>query len=236
MRVSAFATVGVLVAVSGIVGTGAAEPESMIAEVFAAFDARPVSCPASVEQSLEEGQTARCASIEARFSQFRKRWRRFVKERDDLAIVEVADWARSGPHWNRSRYEANGIPLTLAFSESNSGVMLTYGVPMPMCAEKTAEELGLPFAGTDGIPALKLAGTSKVSINSPFGGAAKVEVRLKIKIDRSGKPTVLCVLSAKPEGYKVEDEVIRSVEGWRYEPPTRDGEPLDVASTVFFGW
>ena len=55
-------------------------------------------------------------------------------------------------------------------------------------------------------------------------------VVLYIEVDRTGNPTKIRVL--EPLGFGLDEKAVEAVQSWRFEPGTKDGQPVTVAATI----
>ncbi|ANM30869.1 hypothetical protein ABI59_16735 [Acidobacteria bacterium Mor1] len=88
---------------------------------------------------------------------------------------------------------------------------------------------------TPGQGGLRLIPESKVE--PPFPEKARRErvggiVLLKIRIETDGSVSDIKVDRCTKPGYGFEQKAIEAVSQWRYEPPTRDGEPVSVVDFI----
>ena len=236
--VAAFAMTTVLAPVGSLAAPESYDVRAFSDYVFESLGAQPFGCPQNVLDTLEEEQRADCASLDLSFAQFKKSWQRFVSKQDRFQLGPAAGWHESGPYWKKRLYTVGVTPVWVAFSERNRGLMLTYGKSLEVtCDEESPEEASLPYAGTAGTSTPELI--RRVDPDLPVGGFGREwqgVVALKVRVGRTGRPTVLCVLDATPKGLGFEEAAIVAVERWRYKPAIRGGEPVEVALVVTVTW
>ncbi|MDH3786672.1 MAG: energy transducer TonB [Acidobacteriota bacterium] len=97
------------------------------------------------------------------------------------------------------------------------------------------EKTDIPYAGPGHIEDAVLIEESKVHPEYPLEARKNRRqglVLLGAVIDDEGNVADICLYKVSPMGYEFGKSAIQAAARWRYEPATRDGEPVDVYFSI----
>jgi len=219
---------------TGAIGAGAKEPLGFrppSASIFEALGAEAVACPDSRTREFEDHVVVDCATTGESFKTIRKLWRKAVRRGSLAKLVrwDEAPW-RKGSGTARVMYALHGgTPLEIQFDEISGAITVNWPDSYPGC--HAGYDVTWWTKTTDVLPP-----TAREQVHPDFPEQARVQrtagaVMGSFVLDRSGRIVDVCVVGVYPANVGFEEASVEAQMGTRYEPATRDGEPVGVAAT-----
>jgi TonB family protein len=212
--------------------------------MFKQMSAAAIDCPPEVIDE-HSGRRVLCAGYAASFGTFKLDWEINQRRHDFPENVRPqSPWTLSGGGYRRE-YMVDSSPVTFIFDRSDSRLLAIYdpgddidtdGVEPEEPVRRSPREPGF-----GGVSLPELIPESKVEPLYPSEALERGldgSVTLSVIIHEDGGVGEVTILAAEPEGIGFEEEAVRAVRRWRYEPSMYEGEAVEVRYTIYipFVW
>ena len=220
-----------------VVGTPAAwpnEPRTFsppAPEVFHALGAQPTDCPESRTHRFDDHIAVHCAATAEPFKSIKKRWRKTVRRG---ALADFVQW--DGSPWRKAAETEyfvyaflQGTPVAITFDDTDGTLTVNWPESYPGCHRGYEVTW---WAETEDV----LSPTTRDVVRPIFPEEARAQrsggaVMGSSLVDSNGRVVDVCVAGVYPPNVGFEKASIDAQAGTTYEPATRDGEPVAIATT-----
>jgi TonB family protein len=203
-----------------------------------------------------------CVRLYDAFEDFVVAWKGSLEALpQNMNLQRLLPWqVSSEPTHRTSYYTLDGIPMVVMFfdGDGQSDLIVTHtSTGLWEAGKRSIEDLltaierennrkvveidpapredtGTRIAGVDGVTNPRLIAPYDAPVYPDDARPARVEatVIMQAVIGEDGIVRSVAVLKCDQPGYGFEESAVAAVSGWRYEPATLEGEPVDVHFTV----
>ena len=199
-------------------------------KILSALDVRPAECGDAGEDRWPDHVASACGTTGHSFKSLKKAWRQALRgPLGDVLRWDGAPWRDTGAN-EKTMYANASVPVAVVFDFDAGRAVVRWPRSYPGC-HRGFEFTWFPDS-TDILPPV-----AKQPVRPEFPEPARVErtggtVLGSFLVDESGRVVDVCVVAALPLHRGFEQATVEAYEEATYEPASRAGTPVAIASPV----